>query len=173
MVLPASNVIKKNIPKPEPSRGELQILCLWIILFSIFFSPIKLWQLLKVKTEGCVLWKFYVRCFFSFFLILIITHHNWEPNYLNDVKYTETCKKSVLTMEEAFKTNNSPRNIAWLSRELFCTSVVFPSTLVPLFLSQYPAHIPEVFWTFLAPSRVPWLVAPVEPWAGAGWACFH
>lgn len=167
--------LKKRYPQTwNFTRGGCQILCLWIILFSIFFPTIKLWQLLKVKTEGCVLWKFYVRGFFfvCFFLILIIKHCNWEPNYLNDIKYIETCKKSVVRVEEAFKTNSSPRNIAWLSRELFCTSVLLSSTLVPLFLSQYPAHILEVFWTFLAPSRVLWLLAPAKPWAVVGWTCF-
>lgn len=165
--------LKKRYPQTwNFTRGGLQILCLWIILFSIFFPPIKLWQLLKVKTKGCVVEVLCQGFFFSFFLILIIKHPNWEPNYLNDIKYSETYKKSVVRVEEAFKTNSSPRNIAWLSRELFCTSVVLSSTLVPLLLSQYPAHIPEVFWTFLAPSRVLWLLAPVKLWAVVGWTCF-
>lgn len=142
-------------------------------VFNLFFSC-KI--MTTVESENWRLCVVEVLCqvffFLSFFLTLIIKHHNLEPNYLNDIKYTEPCKKSVLAVEEAFKTNSSPSNIARLFRELFCTSVVLASTLVPLFLSQYPAHIPEVFWTFLAPSRVPWLLAPAKPWAVVGWTCF-
>lgn len=127
--------LKKRYPQTWTfTRGEFQILWLWIILFSISFSPTKLWQLLKVKTEGCVSWKFFVRCFFfPFFLILIIKHHNWEPNYLNAIKYIETCKKSVLTVKEAFETNSSPRNIAWLCRVILhlCSAFIHPSPPIP------------------------------------------
>lgn len=124
--------------------------------------------------SNCWKWKLKVVCcggfvwfFFLFFLSFIIKHHVWEPSYLNGIKYSETWKKSVLAVGEVFETSSSLSSIAWLLRELFCISVALSSILVTLVLFQSPAHIPEVSWTFLAPSRVPWLLAHVKP--GCGW----
>lgn len=89
-----------------------------------------------------------------FFLSLIIKPHIWEQNYLSDTKYSETYKKAMLAVEEIFKKSNPLSGIAWLPGELFFISVALLSILVTLVLFQSPAHIPEVSWTFLAPSRV-------------------